>query len=50
MRNLRKGDNLKDGTLVLYFNGWLFEGYDDAKAALLESIIKSFEEHKTTWK
>ncbi|MBK9672789.1 MAG: NTPase [Bacteroidetes bacterium] len=42
-----EGDNLKDGTLVLYFNGWLFEGYDDAKAALLESIIKSFEEHKT---
>ncbi|MFO0355987.1 MAG: P-loop NTPase fold protein [Sphingobacteriaceae bacterium] len=39
--------DLKDGTLVLYFNGWVFEGYDDAKAALLESIIKAFEEHKT---
>lgn len=38
---------LKDNTLVLYFNGWIFEGYDDAKAALLESIIKSFAEHKT---
>ncbi|WP_431136948.1 KAP family P-loop NTPase fold protein [Psychroserpens mesophilus] len=36
----------KDGTFVLYFNGWLFEGYDDAKAALLESIIKEFEENK----
>ena len=35
-----------DGTFVLYFNGWLFEGYDDAKAALLESIIKEFEENK----
>ncbi|HSH64256.1 MAG TPA: P-loop NTPase fold protein [Bacteroidia bacterium] len=40
-------DELKDDTLVLYFNGWVFEGYDDAKAALLESIIKAFEEHKT---
>lgn len=39
--------DLKNDTLVLYFNGWLFEGYDDAKAALLESIIEKFEEHKT---
>lgn len=39
-------DNLKDGTLVLYFNGWVFEGYDDAKAALLESIIEKFKDHK----
>lgn len=42
-----KDGNLKDNTLVLYFNGWLFEGYDDAKAALLESIIEQFAEHKT---
>lgn len=26
-------------TLVLQFNGWLFEGYDDAKTALMETII-----------
>jgi hypothetical protein len=42
-----KDGGLKDNTLVLYFNGWLFEGYDDAKAALLESIIEQFAEHKT---
>lgn len=42
-----KKDDLKDGTLVLYFNGWVFEGYDDAKAALLESIIEKFDKHKT---
>lgn len=42
-----KDDGLNDGTLVLYFNGWVFEGYDDAKAALLESIIESFDKHKT---
>ncbi|WP_418501763.1 KAP family P-loop NTPase fold protein [Flagellimonas sp.] len=36
-----------NGTLVLYFNGWVFEGYDDAKAALLESIIEKFDKHKT---
>lgn len=39
-------EKLDDGTFVLYFNGWLFEGYDDAKAALLESIVKAFEENK----
>jgi predicted KAP-like P-loop ATPase len=44
----KDGENgFKDGTLVLYFNGWVFEGYDDAKAALLESIIERFDRHKT---
>lgn len=42
-----KDGDLKDNTLVLYFNGWLFEGYDDAKAALLESIIEQFAKHET---
>tara|TARA_R110001583_G_scaffold192614_1_gene359301 strand:- start:9970 stop:11850 length:1881 start_codon:yes stop_codon:yes gene_type:complete len=40
-------DGLNNGTLVLFFNGWVFEGYDDAKAALLESIIEKFDKHKT---
>lgn len=30
----------------LYFNGWMFEGYDDAKAALLESILKKLADEK----
>lgn len=36
----------EEEVLVLFFNGWVFEGYDDAKAALLESIIKGFQENK----
>ncbi len=28
-----------EGNLILTFNGWLFEGYDDAKAALMETIL-----------
>jgi len=28
-----------ENNLVLTFNGWLFEGYDDAKAALMETIL-----------
>jgi hypothetical protein len=31
---------------VLYFNGWLFEGYDDAKAAILTSVLAQLAEHK----
>ncbi|WAH37046.1 KAP family P-loop NTPase fold protein [Alicyclobacillus dauci] len=31
---------------VLYVNGWLFEGYDDAKSALLSSILLQLGEHK----
>ena len=30
----------------LYFNGWLFEGYDDAKSALLSSILVELGDHK----
>lgn len=37
---------LEDNTLCLYFNGWVFEGYDDAKAALLDSILKAFTDEK----
>jgi len=35
------------GVAVLYFNGWLFEGYDDAKAALLTAILTSLRDHRT---
>ena len=38
-------DEDKD-SLCIYFNSWTFEGYDDAKAALLNSIIKELEDNK----
>lgn len=28
-----------DGTLVLWFNGWMFEGFEDAKTALMGTIL-----------
>lgn len=31
---------------VIYFNTWLFDGYDDAKAAILSSILIELGEHK----
>lgn len=36
-----------DDVVCLYFNGWQFEGYEDAKSALLSSILIQLGEHKT---
>jgi hypothetical protein len=30
----------------LYFNGWLFEGYDDAKSAILSAVLMALGEHQ----
>ncbi|MGE8429635.1 MAG: KAP family P-loop NTPase fold protein [Sphingobacterium sp.] len=35
-----------EDSLCIYFNGWTFEGYDDAKAALLNAILKELEDNK----
>lgn len=35
-----------EDSLCIYFNGWTFEGYDDAKAALLKAILKELEDNK----
>jgi hypothetical protein len=32
--------------VCIYFNSWLFEGYDDAKSAILSSILLQLAEHK----
>lgn len=41
----------RGGTLCLTFNGWLFEGYEDAKSALMGNILDGIhayaKEHKT---
>lgn len=35
-----------EGVAVVYVNAWLFEGYDDAKAALLSAVLLQLGEHK----
>lgn len=35
-----------ENVVCLYFNGWMFEGYEDAKSALLSSILIQLGEHK----
>ena len=39
-RLVQKDKNIK----CIYFNGWLFESYEDAKTALLSSIIDEIRE------
>lgn len=36
----------QDGTVVITFNGWLFEGYEDAKTALMGSILEELIDNK----
>ena len=49
MESLKRAydDENDKATVCLQFNGWVLEGYDDAKAALIESILKSFEVKKS---
>lgn len=35
-----------DGTICLLFNGWLYESYDDAKTAILASILDGIKENR----
>ncbi len=31
---------------VIYFNSWVFEGYDDAKSAILTTLLNELREHR----
>lgn len=46
MKMLEKELSERDDIAVLYFDAWLFEGYDDAKSALISSILKQLASHK----
>lgn len=46
LRMLQQDLNVEEDIACLYFNGWTFEGYDDAKAALISSILVQLGEHK----
>ena len=46
MKMMQKDLSAHEDIAVLYFDAWLFEGYDDAKSALISSIIKQLAEHK----
>lgn len=43
-KELEKKDDRKQKYLFLEFNAWLYQGYDDAKAALLQAVTKKLSE------
>jgi len=47
MRMIENDYQDQDDILVIQFNGWLFEGYDDAKTALMTTIIEQIVSKRT---
>lgn len=44
IRMVEQGLKDQPGIMTLQFNGWLFEGYEDAKTALMGTILDTIEE------
>lgn len=42
----RQLEQQDDGTVCLLFNGWLYESYDDAKTAIIASILDGIKENR----
>lgn len=42
----RQLEQQDDGTVCLHFNGWLYESYDDAKTAIIASILDGIKENR----
>ena len=47
MKMVKKALDTDENTLTVEFNGWLFEGYEDAKTALCGTILDEMHKHKT---
>lgn len=45
--NKLKGTDTKEKIVCVSLNAWQFEGYEDAKIALMESLLKALNENKT---
>lgn len=40
---IEKDADSKDTSVVIYFDGWSFESFDDAKMALIQGIVENLE-------
>ena len=43
---IKSKETTEDGVIVISLNAWMFEGYDDAKTAIMGSLLKAIEENK----
>lgn len=46
MKMVKKSLETDENTLTVEFNGWLFEGYEDAKTALCGTILDEMHKHE----
>lgn len=46
-RELTTGEGKDPEHLAVYFDTWVFEGYEDAKSAILAVLIKTLKDHRT---
>ena len=46
MKMVKSALDTDENTLTVEFNGWLFEGYEDAKTALCGTILDEMHKHK----
>lgn len=44
---IKSKESMKDDVIVISLNAWMFEGYDDAKTAIMGSLLKAIEENKS---
>lgn len=44
---IKSKENIEEGVIVISLNAWMFEGYDDAKTAIMGSLLKAIEENKS---
>lgn len=47
LRQATSGIDSDEDTVVITFNGWLFEGYDDAKSALIQAVLGEIRSRRT---
>jgi len=46
-QRLMQGKDEEDAVLCISFNGWMLQGYDDTKAALMTKIIETLKEKRS---
>lgn len=49
-KSIEEDNSLKEKTVILYFDGWSFESFDDAKMALIQGIVDQLEKEVGTIK
>ena len=46
LKILKRDLDKDDDFAVIYFNSWVFEGYEDAKSAILTTLLKELKDHR----